>query len=170
MTQSENSQSDKKWDVPHWERERPRQCWDPSRKLLHSIRDYQRLDKFITESNGRLHRVLQKLCVLRYRFWTVVTGADIPLTCQLGGGLLMPHPNGIVIHPDAIVGVNNLLLQQVTLADKVITGCHVDIGAGAKILGPLTLGDHVRVGANAVVTKDVGSGKTVVGIPAKPIG
>jgi len=58
----------------------------------------------------------------------------------------MPHPNGIVIHPDAVVGINCLLLQQVTLAGKVIMGLHVDAGAGAKILGPVTLGDHARVG------------------------
>lgn len=59
--------------------------------------------------------------------------------------------------------------QQVTLAGIVELGYHVDIGAGAKILGPLTIQNHVRVGANAVVTKDVEEGNTVVGIPAKSI-
>lgn len=81
----------------------------------------------------------------------------------------MPHPTGIVIHPEANIGINCLLMQQVTIAGKVTLGLHVDVGAGAKILGPLVLGDHSRVGANAVVTKDVTPHQTVVGIPAKPL-
>lgn len=48
-------------------------------------------------------------------------------------------------------------------------GGHVDIGAGAKIIGDVTLGDHCRVSANDVVLKDVKAGETVVGIPAKPV-
>jgi serine O-acetyltransferase len=46
-------------------------------------------------------------------------------------------------------------------------GGHVDIGAGAKIIRPVTIGDHAQVGANAVVLQDVPAGATVVGIPAK---
>lgn len=46
----------------------------------------------------------------------VVTGAEIPLNCQLGGGLFLPHPNGVVIHPGSEIGANRLLFQQVTLA------------------------------------------------------
>ncbi len=53
--------------------------------------------------------------MLRHRFWSVVTGADIPLGCRIGGGLLLPHPNGVVIHPDAAIGPNCLIFQQVTL-------------------------------------------------------
>ena len=46
-------------------------------------------------------------------------------------------------------------------------GGHVDIGAGAKILGPVTIGDHAKIGANAVVVTDVPEGATAVGIPAR---
>lgn len=146
-----------------WERETPRRFWDPSRKLLRTIRDYQRL-----RSSNTFYRLFaMKLCVLRHRFWSVVTGAEIDLSCTLGGGLLIPHPNGIVIHPDSTLGVNCLLLQQVTLAGKVTVGYHVDIGAGAKVLGPLSIENNARVGANAVVTQSVLEGQTVVGIPAK---
>ena len=110
------------------------------------------------------------LATLRHRFWSVVTGADIPLNCSIGGGLLIPHPNGIVIHPDVRVGPNCLIFQQVTLgarSAKVPTvGGHVDFGAGAKVLGSITLGDHAVVGANAVVLIDVPEGATAVGIPA----
>jgi serine O-acetyltransferase len=103
----------------------------------------------------------------------VVTGADIPLNCKLGGGLLLPHPNGVVIHPDAEIGPNCLLFQQVTLgvgdggAPRI--GGHVDIGAGAKVLGPVRIGDHARIGANAVVVHDVPDGATAVGVPARVI-
>lgn len=81
----------------------------------------------------------------------------------------MPHPNGIVIHPSSEIGPNCLILQQVTLKGKVLLGHHVDLGAGAKILGPVVIGNNVKVGANSVVTKDVESNCTVVGIPAKKL-
>jgi serine O-acetyltransferase len=103
----------------------------------------------------------------------VVTGADIPLNCRLGGGLLLPHPNGIVIHPDVEIGPNCLLFQQVTLGanDRGVPtiGGHVDIGAGAKVLGPVTVGQHARIGANAVVISDIPTGATAAGVPARVI-
>lgn len=163
MVGSDNHTAD--WETPNWSREKPRQFWDPSRKLLKTIRDYQDLQK----SKKLFSLFRSKIVVLRYRFWSIVTGAEIDLLCQIGGGLLIPHPNGIVIHPESTIGPNCLIFQQVTLAGIVVLGTHVDIGAGAKIIGPLTLNDHVVVGANAVVTKDVGEGITVVGTPARDI-
>jgi serine O-acetyltransferase len=102
----------------------------------------------------------------------VVSGADIPLNCEIGGGLLLPHPNGVVIHPATRIGPNCLIMQQVTLGTRggteapVLEG-HVDIGAGAKVLGAVRLSADVNVGANAVVLHDVPPGATVVGIPAR---
>ena len=153
------------WSKPDWSREKPRKFWDPSRKLLKSIRDYQKLKK----SNSLFSRFRSKLIVVRYRFWSMITGAEIDLSCQIGGGLLIPHPNGIVIHPDSIIGINCLVFQQVTLAGIVELGIHVDIGAGAKLIGPLKLGNHVKVGANAVVTASAGDNVTLVGMPARAI-
>ena len=153
------------WSEPDWSRERPRKLWDPSRKLLKSIRDYQKLKK----SSSLYSRLRSKLIVVRYRFWSMITGAEIDLSCQIGGGLLIPHPNGIVVHPDSVIGINCLIFQQVTLAGAVEIGMHVDIGAGAKLLGPLKLGNHVKVGANAVVTADAGDNVTLVGMPARAI-
>lgn len=153
------------WSKPDWSREKPRKFWDPSRKLLKSIRDYQKLKK----SSSLYSRLRSKLIVVRYRFWSMITGAEIDLSCQIGGGLLIPHPNGIVIHPDSVIGINCLIFQQVTLAGAVEIGLHVDIGAGAKLLGPLKLGNHVKVGANAVVTTDAGDNVTLVGMPARAI-
>ena len=87
----------------------------------------------------------------------------------------MPHANGIVIHPDTVVGPNCLIFQQVTLGTggpipgAPIIGGHVDMGAGAKILGGVRVGNHARIGANAVVLCDVPAGATAVGIPARII-
>jgi len=153
-------------DIPDWERER-RSGWAPSRSLLASIRDYQRL----SGSAGPIAALRKRVAVLRHRFWSVVTGADIPLNARLGGGLLMPHPNGIVIHPDAAIGPNCLIFQQVTIGAAKggvpTIGGHVDIGAGAKIIGPVTVGAHALIGANAVVITDVPAGATAVGNPAR---
>ena len=154
--------------VPDWSRESKR-CfeWQPSRSLLASIRAYQRHRTSGYPYSGLLRRI----AVLRHRFWSAVTGADIPLNCQIEGGLLMPHPNGIVVHPDAVIGPNCLLFQQTTLGGGpggAPTLCgHVDVGAGAKVLGAVRLGAHSKVGANAVVLQDVPEGATCVGIPGQ---
>jgi serine O-acetyltransferase len=154
-------------EIPDWSREKPRRFWDPGRKLLSAIRHYQ----YWSNKGGIVSAVLCKWLVLCHRFWSVVTGADIPLNCKIGGGLLIPHPNGIVIHPGAEIGVNCLIFQQVTIGNRgrpgvpVIAG-HVDIGAGAKILGPICIGAHARIGANAVVIGNVPSGAVAAGTPA----
>lgn len=148
---------------PDWSREEPRNWWDPGRQLLKSIRRYQKWKK----KGGLLGLYFCKLSILQHRFWSVVAGADIPLNCQIGGGLVLVHPNGVVIHPDARIGCNCLLLQQVTVVAGVEMGGHVDVGAGAKIIRAVTIGDHAKIGANAVVLNDVPAGATAVGVPAK---
>ncbi len=99
-------------EIPDWSREKPERFWDPGKKLLLAIRRYQ----YWRKKKGLVARFVCKWLVLRYRFWSLVTGSDIALQCKLGGGLLMPHPNGILIHPDALIGPNCLIFQQVTLA------------------------------------------------------
>lgn len=154
---------------PDWRREHKRLLqWDPGRSLLASLRRYQRY----RDSRAPWAPVLRRIAVLQHRFWSAVSGADIPLRCNIGGGLLLPHPNGIVIHPEAHIGPNCLIFQQVTLGIRgrdgaPVVGGHVDIGAGAKVLGAVRLGDHARIGANAVVLHDVPAGADAVGIPAR---
>ena len=110
---------------------------------------------------------------IQHRFWSLVTQTEIGLNARIGGGLLLPHPNGIVIHPDAEIGPNCLIFHQVTIGTRAGApglpriGGHVDIGAGAKILGPVVIGDHAVIGANAVVTRDVPAGAVAAGVPAR---
>jgi len=135
--------------------------------MLAAIRRYHRL----TANSGFMSRMISPIVVFQFRFWSVISGADIPLNSKIGGGLLIPHPNGIVIHPDAQIGPNCLIFQQVTIGIgskpglPIIEG-HVDIGAGAKILGGIHIGAHAKIGANAVVVNDIPSNATAVGIPA----
>lgn len=150
---------------PDWSREELHQWWDPGRQLIQSIRRYQKWHI----KGGILGFYFCKLSVLQHRFWSVVTGADIPLNCQIGGGFLLTHPNGVVIHPDAYIGPNCLFLQQTTLVAGVKIGGHVDIGAGAKVICAVTIGSHAKIGANAVVLCDVPSGATAVGVPARVV-
>ena len=153
-------------EVPDWSREQPRQFWDPGRKLLLAIRRYQ----FWRNRGGVLAKLCCKFIVLRYRFWSAVTGAEIPLTCEIGGGLLLPHPNGIVLHGEVKIGVNCLIFHQVTLGSRGTRGVpeiggHVDIGAGAKVLGPVKIGSHAQIGANAVVIDNVAPYGVATGFP-----
>lgn len=157
---------------PDWSREsRVRGRYEPAKNLLAAFRRYQRLKA----KGGIMARAQRPFVVLRHRFWSAVTGADIPLDSHIGGGLLLPHPNGIVIHPEARIGPNCLFFQQVTIGmggrkpGAPVIGGHVDIGAGAKILGGVTIGDHALIGANAVVLDDVPAYATAVGIPARVI-
>jgi len=147
---------------PDWSREALRRSWDPGRQLLRTIRRYQAC----SDGRGLTRWLSMKCLVLQHRLWSIITQCEIDLNCRIGGGLLLPHPQGIVIHPESVIGPNCLIFHQVTLAGRITLGGHVDIGAGAKLLGPLSVGNHARIGANAVVTRDVPAGATVVGIPA----
>jgi serine O-acetyltransferase len=149
--------------IPDWSRETPARWWDPGRQLLRAMRAYQ----------GARSPLGRRWAVLRHRFWSVITGAELPLTLQADGGLILPHPNGVIIHPEVRMGPNCMIFQQVTLGtnrggDGVpVLGGHVDIGPGARVLGPVTIGDHAVIGANAVVLQDVPAGAVAVGVPAR---
>lgn len=151
--------------VPDWSREEVRQFWDPGYKLLRSIRRYQAAKS----RGGPVSWVQTKYWALVHRFWSVITQSEIHLNTHIEGGLRLPHPTGIIIHPSARIGPNCMIFHQVTLVSSVVLGGHVDLGAGAKIIGPLTIGDHVTVGANSVVTRDVEAGSTVAGVPARKL-
>jgi serine O-acetyltransferase len=105
-------------------------------------------------------------------FWSILTQSDIAIEARLGSGLMLPHPNGVVIHEEACIGDDCMIMQQVTVgmigeAEVPTIGNRVYIGAGAKIIGKLAVGDGARIGANAVVVSDIPPKCTAVGIPAR---
>ncbi len=107
-----------------------------------------------------------------------LTGIEIHPAAKVGKRLLIDHGMGVVIGETAEIGDNVTLYQQVTLGGVSLDARKrhptieddVVIGAGAAVLGPFTICKGARVGANAVVLKEVEPGTTVVGIPAKPVG
>ena len=109
--------------IPDWSGDTPQGWWDPSRKLIRSLRRWQAW----TASSRPWAPLMRRWRGLEHRVWSVITGADIPANTRIGG--------------------------------------HVDIGAGAKIIGPVTIGDHALIGANAVVVKDAPP-HTVLAAPA----
>lgn len=104
-----------------------------------------------------------------------VTGIEIHPGARIGKGFFIDHGMGIVIGETSIIGDNVLLYQGVTLGGTGLeeekrhptVGNNVVIGAGAKILGNITVGDNSYVGANAVVVKDVPPNSTIVGVPGR---
>ena len=105
----------------------------------------------------------------------LVTLIEIHPGARIGKGLVIDHGIGIVIGETSTIGDDCILFQGVTLGGlnhepvkrHPTLGNNVMVGAGAKILGNIHLGDKVRVGANAVVTKSIPKGATVVGVPGK---
>lgn len=106
-----------------------------------------------------------------------LTGIEIHPGATIGKGLFIDHGMGVVIGETAEIGNDVVIYHGVTLGgtgkDKgkrhPTIGNSVIIGAGAKVLGPIKIEDNVKIGANSVVLKDVPSGATAVGIPAKNI-
>lgn len=113
-------------------------------------------------------RAVSEFC----RWWT---GIEIHPGAKIGERLVIDHGMGVVIGETAVIGNDCVIFHGVTLGGSKFDpvkrhptiGNRVLVGAGAKILGPITLGDGSRVGANAVVAKDVPPGATVVGNPMK---
>ena len=141
-----------------------------SSRLLASIEAFQRH----YGRPGLWHAMTRKIAKARYLFWSIITQSDIEPRAKLGKRLMIPHPNGVVIHEDAVIGDDCMIMQQVTVGmidegEVPVIGNRVYIGAGAKIIGKLTVGDGARIGANAVVVNDVPSNATAVGIPARII-
>jgi len=126
--------------------------------------------KLVRAPLSLLYRALFRRCRNVY-------GIELPYSVRLGRRVIIEHQAGIVVHGNAVIGDDCVLRQGVTignngvdrLQDAPVIGQRVNIGAGAKILGPVCIGDDAVIGANAVVLHDVPAGTTVVGIPARPI-
>jgi serine O-acetyltransferase len=109
----------------------------------------------------------------------IIFGIEISPKCAIGPGIFFPHTSGTVIGASKI-GRNVTIFQGVTLGAKEMDmgfdpalrpeiGDFVVVGAGAKILGGISLGDNVRVGANSVLLRSVPANSTVAGVPAREV-
>lgn len=105
---------------------------------------------------------------------SIVGNCIIGRGAEFGPGFVIFHSNGVVINGKVRAGENVHLHHEVTIGDNghgefPTLGSNIEIGAGAKIIGDISIGDGARIGANAVVVHDVDAETTVVGIPARPI-
>ncbi len=110
----------------------------------------------------------------------VLFKVEIGSKAQIDGGLVLGHCDGIIINNNSVIGKNCVFFHHNTVAvgprasldpqsDKVVIGDEVIVGAGARILGNISIGDHSIIGMNAVVTKSVPPRSVVAGIPARTV-
>jgi len=109
-----------------------------------------------------------------YKFIQVITGIELPCEVTVGKNFRIDHFGGIIISGFASFGDNCVIRDGVTVGLRRVDdpvapqiGNSVDIGTGAKVLGGITIGDNVVIGANAVVLEDVPSNSIAVGVPAR---
>jgi len=113
-----------------------------------------------------------------FKLVQILTGIELPCEVEIGNGFVIDHFGGIIISGYAKFGANCRIRNGVVVGLKnveepiaPVIGDNVDIGSGAKVLGPIRIGNNVRIGANAVVLCDVPDDHMAVGVPAviKPI-
>lgn len=137
---------------------------------LHAI-SLHRMSHFLWQSG------FQWLARMLSQFGRWITGIEIHPGAVIGRRFFIDHGMGIVIGETAEIGDDCTLYHGVTLGGTTwkkekrhpTLGDNVVVGAGAKILGPIKIGDNARVGSNSVVVKDVPEGATVIGIPGRVV-
>lgn len=136
---------------------------------VHSLIMYRISHFFYTKKRFFLARAISQLS----RFFT---GIEIHPGAKIGMGTLIDHGSGVVIGETTIIGDRVTIYQGATIGatgnDKEFKrhptlGDDIVVGSGAKILGPVNIGDYCKIGANSVVLRDMPSNSTAVGIPAK---
>ena len=113
-----------------------------------------------------------------YRRVRNVYGIELPYTVKLGRRVIFEHQHGIVVHGSAEIGDECIIRQGTTIGNRYLEfpsdaptlKARVNVGAGAKILGKISVGEGASIGANAVVLKDILPGQSVVGCPARVVG
>jgi serine O-acetyltransferase len=128
---------------------------------------YRARPVFVRKFFSMIYHILFKLV-------QVTTGIELPCEVEVGKNFVIDHFGGIIVSGYAKFGNNCRIrngvvvgLRRVEEKAAPIIGNNVDIGAGAKLLGPIRIGDNVLIGANAVVTCDVPDNCVAVGVPAK---
>ena len=129
-----------------------------------------------TLKNSIIRRSFSLLYKLLYKMVQILTGIELPCEVPVGRNFRIDHFGDIIISGYASFGDNCIIRNGVTVGLKNISekaapsfGNNVNIGAGAKILGDITIGNNVDIGANAVVLTSVPENSIAVGVPAKII-
>jgi serine O-acetyltransferase len=120
-----------------------------------------------------LRKFFSFLYKIAFKFVQIITGIELPCEVEIGRNFVIDHFGGIVISGYAKFGDNCRIrngvvvgLRRVSEPRAPVIGDNVDIGTGAKVLGPITIGNNAVIGANAVVLTDVPENCVAVGIPA----
>jgi len=123
-----------------------------------------------------MRKLFSMMYKISYKIVQIITGIELPCEVIVGKNFRIDHFGGIIISGYAEFGDNCVIRNGVTVGLRHIDnpvapkiGNNVNIGAGAVILGDITIGDNVDIGANAVVIKDVPANSIAVGVPAKII-
>lgn len=135
---------------------------------LHAIVAYRLANIFFRKGVPLLPRLISQTS----RFFT---GIEIHPGAKIGKGLFIDHGMGVVIGETTVIGKNVTLFQGVTLGGTgketgkrhPTLGNNIVVGAGAKVLGNIKIGDNSYIGSNAVILKDVPANSTVVGVPGR---
>ena len=125
--------------------------------------------------------VLKRPLLLLFLAWQklveIVTGISLPHSASIGSGLYIGHFGHMIVNGNAVIGARCNLSQGVTIGVSgrgekrgvPVIGNRVYVGANAVVAGKILVGDDVIIGANSLVTRDVPSGTTVLGVPAKVV-
>ena len=120
-----------------------------------------------------LRKIFSFFYKFAFKFIQIITGIELPCEVEVGRNFVIDHFGGIVISGYAKFGDNCRIrngvvvgLRRVTEPKAPVIGDNVDIGTGAKVLGPITIGNNVVIGANAVVLTDVPENSIAAGVPA----
>jgi serine O-acetyltransferase len=129
----------------------------------------------MTVRNRQIRAPLSVLYKAAFRYVRNHYGIELPFTVIVGRRLIIEHQSDIVVHGNSVIGDDCILRHGCTLGNKRLDrpmdapmlGNRVNVGAGAKILGKVLIGDGATIGANAVVVSDIPSGATATGVPAR---
>ncbi len=138
---------------------------------------WMRTCAYLEQSRIRCRRIFIKIARTILQHYTYKYGISIPYSTKIGSGFVIGHFGGIVVNDLAVIGKNCTIAHSVTVGKAnrgknkgyPVIGDNVYIGAGAKIIGKVTVGNNVAIGANCVVTKDVPDNAVVAGVPGEVI-